>query len=327
MDPGYESDSQDSQDSQDSSSQDSQNPWIMHLQTKQEKRYTSMGTLVNSIVQRTKMNGLPAMLPSGINRWLLKNEDRAGEYHGMQTDSLISHIQDYLTVQAQNDNDSQTTTLEEIAAEPPQAPMMMPETTESLAETVLLADGVAGYMHSSNDAGSNEESDGAFEDAQIEEVQGAIDAHLLQGLSSPDPLIEVPSQNISYVSQTPDAVSPGVGESPVIESPLFPVMPTGLDSPFIGISSSASTSKRSKSDKVLATLIDTLPNAPKMAQILGYNLTTGQGVAAFQRYLLQRAQIVQMRATPSSTARAKNNTARPRMFFNRFGSSREIRYT
>jgi len=298
MDPGFNSFSQDSQDSQ-----DSENPWLMHLQTKSAKRYTSMGTLVNSIVTRTKMNGLPSMSPTGINRWLSKNQDRAGEYHGMQTDSLISHIQDYLNTTLEQ-NDSQTTTLEGIVAEPPQAPMMMPETTESLAETVLLADGVAGYMHSSNDAGSNEESDGAFEDAQIEEVEGAIDAHLLQGLSSPDPLIEVPSQNISYVSQTPDAVSPGVGESPVIESPLFPVMPTGLDSPFIGISSSASTSKR-KSDKVLANLIDTLPNAPKMAQILGYNLSSGQGIAAFKRFLLQRARMLQMRATPSNTARAK----------------------
>jgi len=290
--------------------------------------------ITTSIQQRTNLPGATPLDRAGIKRWLSKNEDRAGEFDGMQTSALVSHIQEYLTAQAQNDSQATTlNSLDGIAEEPPQAANTMPGfvDSESLAETV--ADGVAGYMNSDGDNGSDD--DETYEDAQVNLVESAIDSYL-QGLSSPMVEGQITGPNFSYVSQTPDTETPDVDTnpfSPVPISPVIPIspslpgMPTGLASPLLGISSSANTSKRKIEDKVLANLIDTLPNAPKMAQILGFNLSTGQGVAAFKRYLLQRAQMVQMRATPSNTARAKNNTARPRMFFNRFSSSREIRYT
>ena len=120
MDPGDESDSQDSPQDSQGSSQIPGNPWLRHLKNKQTTRYASLMNIATSIQQRTNGPGMTPLDRAGIKRWLSKNEDRAGEFDGMQTSALVSHIQEYLTAQAQNDSQATTlNSLDGIAEEPP----------------------------------------------------------------------------------------------------------------------------------------------------------------------------------------------------------------
>jgi len=153
---------------------------------------------------------------------------------------------------------------------------------------------------------------------------------------SPD--VQVPAQGISYYSMTPAAQGIGQGtpippNTPPPHAPPPhvppPNIPLHIQSNAQGSSSasvSMSQSNKVMGDRILAGLLHN-PQATSIAEALGFDLRTGKGVQAYQRYLLQRAQMILMRRTPSGVPRSKHNTARPMMFFNRNGNVREIRYT
>jgi hypothetical protein len=327
--------------------------WLDALLNRSGKRYRTVNKIAQSIIQRSTT--LQTAQTHEVVEWLVENETLAlmSENKDQSSDVIQSQVEDYVTsLQAAS---SQATTLggvEDLASYAEPAPNTMPGYVDSLPSSLAdpLPDyssdsdsnaGIAGYVDADGVWVDDEGS--PFADAQLESMQSSLDAAISEAMGE-DPLspdVQVAAQGLNYYSLTPG----GLGGTPVPPNapppnapppnapppPPFvppPVMPLHAQSGAQGSSASVSMSQSNKvmSDRVLAGLLHN-PQAMSIAQALGFDIRSGRGVQAYKRYLLQRAQMILMRRTPSGVPRSKHNTARPMMFFNRHGNVREIRYT
>ena len=322
------------------------NKWLGVLRARSRNRYLSLNKLAQSIQQRSLSPGNTRLERGDIIDWLIENEELAmmDEFKNQQSDVIHPYIEDYITLQQQSS--SQATTIggeesvESVASHPQSAPNTMPGYAESLSEAAEVVEvvedtngGLAGYVDAESGLVSSEDDeDDDFDNAQIVTMQSSLDAAIAEVMGedplSPPPDVHVPGQGLNYYSMTPvqgpqggTQGTPPQGVSQGMPQPMQNTPPQSSTGSVI-----MSQSNKALGDQILAGLLGN-PQAMATAQALGFNLRTGQGVKAYKRYLIQRAQMLLMRRTSTGIKRAVHNTAKPRMYFNRNGPTREIRYT
>ncbi len=287
-------------------------PWIAQLRNRTGNRYASINKIAQSIQQRTLGSGRTVIPMPTILEWLRENEDRAGDFRGLQTSALVSLIEQDMV------EDSQATTLgaaEEVAELPPPAPGGMAGYIEELPDTDAE---VSFDEEESFQPGQN------WDDLESDLDQAIVDV-MSQEMGSPELSFPLPQGMVAAESEDEDEPAPTQSVPPSVSPSIAPSAAPSA-APAISIVNQPASKPAVVADKVLAGILEN-KNATAMAKALGYDLKSAMGIQAFQRYLIQRAQFVLMRRTPSGKPRAKPSTARPRMYFNRDGPSRLIRYT
>jgi len=317
--------------------------WLGVLRARSGNRYISLSKIAQSIYQRSLAPGFIRLERGDIRDWLIENEDLAlmSEFQEQQSDVIHPYIEDFITLQQQSS--SQATTIggeesvESVASHPQSAPNTMPGYAESLSEAAEVVEvvedtngGLAGYVDAESGLVSSEDDeDDDFDNAQIVTMQSSLDAAIAEVMGedplSPPPDVHVPGQGLNYYSMTP-VQGPQGGTQGTPPQGVSQGMPQPMQNTPPQSSVIMRQSNKALGDQILAGLLGN-SQAMVTAQALGFNLRTGQGVKAYKRYLIQRAQMLLMRRTPTGIKRAVHNTSKPRMYFNRNGPTREIRYT